>query len=155
VDLSQPGIKTEPAPKKSAGSMTFNEKLAMRQLLKQTQQGKSLTPSLEIAPAPERKFGKDELKQSVKRITQRVFDYLEADNRLEQRLEFASIKDITVMMGILTDKNLLLEGQPTQIIGHAEQAKLDQIGTKLQELVKQRGLDRKITLTERKAEIEL
>jgi cell division protein ZapA (FtsZ GTPase activity inhibitor) len=154
VDLSQPGIKTEAPAKKPAGSMTFNEKLAVKELLKQTQHGKSLNPSLDIVPAPERKFGKDELKADIKAVTQRVMDYLKTGNRLEQRLEFASLKDITVMLGILTDKNLLLEGQPTQIIGHAEQAKLDQIGTKLQELVKQRGLDRKITLTERTATIE-
>jgi cell division protein ZapA (FtsZ GTPase activity inhibitor) len=154
VDLSQPGIKTEAPAKKPAGNLTLNERLAVKALTRSGGSIHSPLPNLDIAPAPERKFGKDELKADIKALTQRVMDYLKTGNRLEQRLEFASLKDITVMLGILTDKNLLLEGQPTQIIGHAEQAKLDQIGTKLQELVKQRGLDRKITLTERTATIE-
>jgi transposase len=137
-----------------AATPTFNEKLALKALLKQTGQGKALVPNLELEPAKVRKFTRDELKASVQRISQRVFDYVEQDNRLEQRLEHASLKDITVMMGILTDKMQLLEGQPTQILGHQQQAKMDEVGQKLQELLKQRGLGQKVTLTERTATIE-
>jgi hypothetical protein len=154
VDLSQPGIKTVPAPKAPAGSMTLNDRLAMKALLQKTRQGNSLTPSLEIEPAQPRKFSKDELKVAVQGISQRVIDYLKDGNRLEQRLEFAGLKDITVMLGILTDKMLLLEGQPTQIIGQPQHAKMDEIGQKLQDLLKQRGLGQKVTLTERTATIE-
>jgi hypothetical protein len=157
VDLSQPGAKYLPKEKKQqASGLTLNEKLAVKALTRSGQaQIQSLLPNPDVQPAPARKFGKDELKASVQRISQRVWDYLEADNRLEQRLEFASLKDITVMAGILTDKMQLLEGQPTQILGHTQHAKMDEVAGKLQELIKQRGLGQKVTLTERKAEIEI
>jgi hypothetical protein len=137
-----------------APSQTLNEKIALKALVKSLGQGKALVPNLELEPAKVRKFTRDELKASVQRISQRVFDYVEQDNRLEQRLEHASLKDITVMMGILTDKMQLLEGQPTTIMGHHQQAKMDEVGQKLQELLKQRGLGQKVTLTERTATIE-
>lgn len=147
IDLDQPGAKA--LPKAKSKDLTFNEKQMLRQFV-----GKALNPNLDVEPAPARKFSKDELKVSVQHISQRVIDYLKEGNRLEQRLEFAGLKDITVMLGILTDKMLLLEGQPTQIIGTAQQAKMDEVSQKIGDLLKQRGLGQKVTLTERTATIE-
>lgn len=73
--------------------------------------------------------------------------------RLEQMLAESKLKDIGVMLGISTEKVLLLEGQPTQIIGHTEQKKLDELLPALLSEVKRRGA--KVELTERKAEVTL
>ena len=67
----------------------------------------------------------------------------------------SKLKDLGVFFGITTEKVLLLEGQPTQIINHNQQAKLDEVGQKLGELLKQRGLAKSVTLTERTAEVKL
>jgi hypothetical protein len=73
-------------------------------------------------------------------------------HRLKALLEESKLKDIGVMLGISTEKVLLLEGQPTSIIGQAQQAKLDEMGPALLDALKKRGI---VTLTERKATIEM
>ena len=140
-------------PQSDKKGLSFNERQALKQIVRSGTQGKAVTPNLDIEPAPRRKYNKDELKADIQGLSQRTIDYLKQGNRWEQRLEFASIKDISVIMGILTDKMLLLEGQPTQIMGHTQHAKVDEITQKLKDVIEQRGLG-KVTLTERKVEIQ-
>lgn len=91
-------------------------------------------------------------------ITGRVLDYLDGTDeksglpRLELLLDETKLKDIAIFAGIGTEKVLLLEGQPTQIIAQPQQAQLDKIGAALLDVAKQRGL---IKLTERTATITL
>ena len=73
-------------------------------------------------------------------------------NRLETLMEESKLKDIGIMAGIATEKVLLMEGQPTQIIAQAQQVKLDQLGVVLKDVLEKRGI---VTLTERKAEVKL
>ena len=73
--------------------------------------------------------------------------------RLEALLAETKLKDIGVMLGIATEKVLLLDGSPTQIIGTAEQKKLDELFPALMNEVKRRGST--VKLTERAAEIKI
>jgi hypothetical protein len=81
-----------------------------------------------------------------------MIDWLQVGNRLETMLEESKFKDIFIALGIATEKTLLMEGQPTQIIAQAQQTKLDQLGVVLKNVLEQRGI---VTLTERKAEVKL
>lgn len=101
------------------------------------------------------RYGRKELQRDIAGLTERTVRWLQEGNRLEQLFAETKLKDITVMLGILTDKTLVLEGQPTQIIGMPQQAQLDQIGQALQEALQQRGLAQTVKLTERTAEIHL
>ncbi len=100
-----------------------------------------------------RKFTKEELKSDVQRLTQRLVDYLKEGDRFERMLAESKAKDITVMMGILADKMLVLEGQPTQIISQQQHQKMDQVLPALLEEMKRRGV--KAQLTERKVDVEM
>jgi hypothetical protein len=151
VDLSQPGIKTEAPAKVRPGQLSSNETMALRQILRgEVALPKRQAPVQEqiTVPAP-RKHGKDELKAGVQRLSQRLMDYLLDGDRLERLMAETKLKDLGVLLGITTEKLLLLEGQPTQIIGQAEQKKMDEILPALIDEMKRRGL--KAELTERKA----
>lgn len=76
-------------------------------------------------------------------------------DRLEAMLAEQKLKDIGILLGIGTEKVLLLEGQPTSIIGQPQQVKLDQLGTAVATLLQQRGLAKSVTLTERSATVNL
>jgi len=96
-----------------------------------------------------RKYNKDELKADVQWLSQRLVDYLKEGDRFERLLSETKAKDITVMMGILTDKMLVLEGQPTAIIGHEQHKKMDDLMPVLMQEMKRRGV--KAELIERTA----
>lgn len=104
------------------------------------------------------KYNKTFFKDKWGNITGRVLNWLDGIDeatgtpRLELLLAKSSLKEAAIFAGIGTEKVLLLEGQPTQIIGQAQQVKLDELGQQLQEALKKRGL---ITLTERKVDIKL
>lgn len=98
-----------------------------------------------------RKYNKDELKADVQWLSQRLVDYLKEGDRFERLLSETKAKDITVMMGILTDKMLVLEGQPTQIISQQMHQKMDTVMPALLEEIKRRGM--KAELTERKIDV--
>lgn len=119
--------------------------------------GKKIRPvsgSFELieVPAP-RKFGKEELKGGVQRLTQRLVDYLNHGDRFERLMAETKLKDLGVLLGITTEKLLLLEGQPTQIISQQQHQKLDEVLPKLMEEMKRRGV--KADLTERKVSLTL
>jgi hypothetical protein len=114
--------------------------------------------SFEIAePPPAQKFTKDELKAGVQRLSQRLVHYLNEGNRMERLMAKSSLKELSVMLGILTEKMLLLEGQPTQIISQQQHQKIDQVMPALLQELQRRGLkgemvERKMTVTVPSAE---
>lgn len=99
-----------------------------------------------------KRLDRNGLKDHWGNITGRTLQWLNQGTRLEDMLAETKLKDIAIVLGIATEKTLLLEGQPTQIIGQPQQAKLDQLGQALQTALKQRGL---VKLTERTATIDL
>ena len=52
----------------------------------------------------------------------------------------ASLKELSISMGILIEKRQLLQGQPTQIMSHQEVKELDELIPALYEECKRRGL---------------
>jgi hypothetical protein len=87
-----------------------------------------------------------------KRLSQRlewIDAYLDQDTFFE-KLKEAKLKDIGIYEAVLTDKLLLLRGQPNQIISMADHSKLDELGPKLLEELNRRQL--KVTATETKTE---
>lgn len=102
---------------------------------------------------------REKLKGSWNTLSGSIMDWvLETDKdgnqfRLKELLAETKLKDIGVMLGIATEKVLLLDGQPTQIVATAEQKKLDELLPALMNEVKRRGAS--VELTERKAEIKV
>lgn len=105
------------------------------------------------------RYNKDILKERWNTLSGRLMDYLLEKNpqtgldNLELLLRETKLKDIGILLGISTEKVLLMEGAPTSIIGHAEGKKLDELLPALLDEVKRRGA--KIELTERKAQVKL
>lgn len=98
---------------------------------------------------------REALKDKWGNITTRAINWLDEGDRLETLLSETKLRDVGVFLGIATEKVLLMEGQPTQIIGQPQQAKLDQLGQALQTALAQRGLSKEVKLTERTATITL
>lgn len=88
----------------------------------------------------------EDLKHKTANLLGRLTDWLEAIDpktgqpRFEQMLGESKIKDISVVFGILTEKFLLTQGQPTQIMGHNEQLQADALFNKVLEEAQRRGL---------------
>jgi len=55
-------------------------------------------------------------------------EWILQEGRLEQLFEKSDLKALGIFGGIMTEKVLLLSGQPTQIIGMQEQKKMDELG---------------------------
>ena len=79
--------------------------------------------------------------------------WLQEGTRLEDMLAETKLKDIGIMMGIATEKVLLMSGQPTQIIAETQHKKLDELVPALLAEVQRRGAS--VELTERKANVTL
>ena len=102
---------------------------------------------------PEVKNNKEYLKDQWATLSQRAMTWLMEGDRFEKMMEETRLKDLTIMLGIATEKVLLMEGQPTSIIGQVEHKKLEELLPALAEELKRRGA--KAELTERKAVINL
>lgn len=106
-----------------------------------------------------KKGGKEFLKDKWGNITGKVLTWLDGIDeasgkpRLELLLAKSRLTEVATFAGIGTDKVLLLDGQPTQIVGQAEQKKLEELLPALMNEVKRRGTT--VQVTERKAEIKL
>ena len=100
-----------------------------------------------------RKYGRDELKGDAQRLAARITTWLLQGNRLETYMAHSSFKDVMIALGVVTDKLLLLEGQPTQIISQQQQQKMDEILPALMKEMQRRGLT--ADLTERKVSLVL
>lgn len=79
--------------------------------------------------------------------------WLLEEDRLEKLMAESRLKDVGIMAGIATEKFLLMEGQPTQIMGQVEQKKLNDLLPAIMEEVKRRGAN--VQVIERKAEINI
>lgn len=105
------------------------------------------------------RYSKEHLKERWNTLSGRLMDYLLEKNpktgldNLELLLRETKLKDIGILLGISTEKVLLMEGQPTQIVGYDERKKLDELLPALLNEVKRRGST--VELTERKASIKL
>ena len=102
---------------------------------------------------------RDRLRGNWNTLSGTVMDWLLDENkegrkyRLEQMLAETKLKDIGILLGISTEKVLLLDGQPTQILEQREQKKLDELLPALLSEVKRRGAN--IELKERTATMQL
>lgn len=97
------------------------------------------------------KAGKEFLKDQWTTLSQRAMNWIMEGDRLERMMEETKLRDITIMLGIATEKVLLLEGQPTEIISHQQHQDLDKVGLALKDALEKRGL---VTFTERKVHIQ-
>ena len=107
---------------------------------------------LSSATSPTKKYNKDYLKDRWTTLSGRMMDWLNEGDRLETLMAETKLRDLGVMLGIATEKVLLLDGQPTQIIGQPQHQALDRLGLALKDALDKRGL---VTLTERKVDIKL
>jgi len=98
----------------------------------------------------QRKYDKEFLKDRWSVLSGRMMEWLHEGDRLEQLMAQSKLRDIGIMLGIATEKVLLLEGQPTQIISQPQHQAIDRLGVALKDALEKRGL---VTLTERKIEI--
>lgn len=92
------------------------------------------------------------MEELVEEKVRTMANYLTPD-RLREKLEEASLKEIAIYEGTMMDKLLLLRGQPTQILGVQEQTKLDEACKRLLLEAERRGV--RVALTERKAEFSV
>lgn len=78
----------------------------------------------------------------LKRVTRRlnVLDRFLTDDKLVELLAFSSLKEIGVYEGIMLDKSMVLQGQPTVIIGNDERKELRDTLPRLMDELKRRGL---------------
>jgi len=88
----------------------------------------------------------DDLKASTSWLLGKLFDNLQQEvdangkTKWEAILDESKGKDIAVMFGILTEKYLLTQGQPTTIMAHQEQKTMDEITLAIDREIKRRGL---------------
>lgn len=115
-----------------------------------TPQTKDMSGS--TSPGLSKKYNKDYLKDRWTSLSGRMMDWLNDGDRLETLMADTKLRDIGVMLGIATEKVLLLDGQPTQIIGQPQHQALDRLGLALKDALDKRGL---VTLTERKVDIKI
>ncbi len=74
-----------------------------------------------ISPAvPEmRQHKKGEVVERFDELRERILNLLEGAGTLEEKVRKASLKDLAIFFGVITDKILLLKGEPTVITAHA------------------------------------
>jgi len=87
----------------------------------------------------------EDLKATTSGLLGRLTDWLAATDengnpRFEQMLAESKIKDVAVVFGILTEKFLLTQGQPTTIMAHQEQRTADELFNAVMAEAKRRGL---------------
>ena len=78
----------------------------------------------------------------LRRVTRRlnVLDRFLTDDKLIELLAFSSLKEIGIYEGIMLDKSLVLQGQPTVIIGNDDRRNFGDKLQRLTEEMKRRGL---------------
>lgn len=111
----------------------------------------SILERMPSSSEPIKKYDKEYLKLGWGNASGRVLKYLLEGDRLETLMAETKLKDLGVFLGIATEKVLLLEGQPTQIISQPQHQKIDELGMALKDALQKRGL---VTLTERTVKIE-
>ena len=76
----------------------------------------------------------EKLKDIWDRIGAKWGEWILQEGRLEQLFAKSDLKALGIFGGIMTEKVLLLSGQPTQIFGQAEHQTLEQLEQKFREL---------------------
>ena len=100
----------------------------------------------------------EDLKNSTGWLLGKMFDYLQKEvgatgkTQWDVILEDSKGKDIAVMMGILTEKFLLTQGQPTNIVAHQEQKTMDELALAIEREIKRRNLVKRPVTIEALAE---
>ena len=100
----------------------------------------------------------EDLKNSTGWLLGKMFDYLQKEVDATGRTQWDAIleeskgKDIAVMMGILTEKFLLTQGQPTNIIATQEQKTMDELALAIEREIKRRNLVKRPVTIEALAE---
>ena len=100
----------------------------------------------------------EDLKNSTGWLLGKMFDYLQKEVDDKGRTQWDAIledskgKDIAVMMGILTEKFLLTQGQPTNIVAHQEQKTMDELALAIEREIKRRNLVKRPVTIEALAE---
>jgi hypothetical protein len=100
----------------------------------------------------------EDLKNSTGWLLGKMFDYLQKEvddtgrTKWDAILEDSKGKDIAVMMGILTEKFLLTQGQPTNIVAHQEQKTMDELALAIEREIKRRNLVKRPVTIEALAE---
>jgi hypothetical protein len=95
------------------------------------------------------KVSKESLERRVARRLN-VLDRFLTDDKLLQLLQGSSLKEVGIYEGIMLDKSLVLQGQPTVIIGQNERSQIDEALPKLLAELRRRKLI--TTVSERKIE---
>ena len=100
----------------------------------------------------------EDLKTSTGWLLGKMFDYLQKEVDATGRTQWDTIleeskgKDIAVMMGILTEKFLLTQGQPTTIMAHQEYKSMDEMALAVEREIKRRNLVKRPVTIEALAE---
>ena len=100
----------------------------------------------------------EDLKTSTGWLLGKMFDYLQKKVDATGRTKWDAIlkeskgKEIAVMMGILTEKFLLTQGQPTNIVAHQEQKTMDELALAIEREIKRRNLVKRPVTIEALAE---
>ena len=100
----------------------------------------------------------EDLKNRTGWLLGKMFDYLQKEvddtgrTKWDAILEDSKGKDIAVMMGILTEKFLLTQGQPTNIVAHQEQKTMDELALAIEREIKRRNLVKRPVTIEALAE---
>lgn len=132
---------SELEPKKEAKQKEGRELVVFRKMIADAEKAN-------LAPAESDGGGTSDLAPSVtkdsllKRVTRRlnVLDRFLTDDKLVELLAFSSLKEIGVYEGIMLDKSMVLQGQPTVIIGNDERKELRDTLPRLMDELKRRGL---------------
>jgi hypothetical protein len=94
-----------------------------------------------VATPLEKRNSPEVLKDIWTKIGAKWGEFLLKDGKLEELFEKATLKDMGVFGGITTEKILLLSGQPTQIFGHNEHQRMDDLaGALLKEVERRKQL---------------
>lgn len=77
-----------------------------------------------------------------RRVTRRlnVLDRFLTDDKLIELLACSSLKEIGIYEGIMLDKSLVLQGQPTVIIGNDDRTAMNSVLPRLMDELKRRGM---------------
>jgi hypothetical protein len=125
----------EHTPEESKALVVFRRAMADAEKVAMTPADFDGGGTPEVAPA----VTKDSL---LRRVTRRlnVLDRYLTDDKLIELLSFSSLKEIGIYEGIMLDKSMVLQGQPTVIIGNDQRQELKDMLPRLTEELKRRGL---------------
>lgn len=148
LSLNKKSLKDPKAEPKATPLPTSSNTLTLRE---RTPNGDLLVEPTTNSSELTKRYNKEDLKLGWQGLSGRMIKYLSEGDRFERLMDETKLRDLGVFLGIATEKVLLLEGQPTQIISQPQHQAIDRLGVALKDALEKRGL---VTLTERKISIE-